>query len=279
MDKIRINNLEVFANHGVFPEENSLGQKFIISAVLYVDTHKAGITDDLTKSVHYGEVCSLISKVTKENTFMLIERLAEVIAEQVLLAYDKISEIDVEVKKPWAPIAQTIDYVAVSINRKWHTAYIGLGSNMGDKEGYLKLACDRMSDSPKCRLMKSSDFIVTEPVGGVEQDDFLNAAVCIKTLYTPEELLDFTAGIEAEAKRERLVHWGPRTLDIDILFYDDIIMYTDRLIVPHKELHNRLFVLEPMADIAPYYCHPIYKKTVSDMFSDLKRSISHREEE
>lgn len=279
MDKIRINNLEVFANHGVFPEENSLGQKFIISAVLYVDTHKAGITDDLTKSVHYGEVCSLICKVTRENTFMLIERLAEVIAEQVLLAYDQISEIDVEVKKPWAPIAQTIDYVAVSINRKWHTAYIGLGSNMGDKEGYLKFACDRMSDNLKCRLMKASDFIVTKPVGGVEQEDFLNAAVCIKTLYTPEELIDFTAGIEAEAKRERLVHWGPRTLDIDILFYDDIIMYTDRLIVPHKELHKRLFVLEPMADIAPYYCHPIYKKTMSDMFLDLKISISHREEE
>mgnify|MGYP003290497374 CR=1 FL=1 len=271
MDKIIINNLEVFANHGVFPEENSLGQKFIISAVLYVDTRGAGLTDDLTQSVHYGEVCNLISKVTRENTFMLIERLAEVIAEEVLLTYDKIDEIDIEVKKPWAPIAQTLDYVAVSINRKWHTAYIGLGSNMGNKENNLKLACDRIAENHKCRLIKVSDFIVTEPVGGVEQDDFLNGAVCIETLYTPEELLDFTASIEAEAKRERIVHWGPRTLDLDILFYDDVIMHTDSLTVPHKELHKRLFVLEPMSGIAPYFCHPIYRRTMSDMFEELKK--------
>jgi len=271
VDRIRINNLEVFANHGVFPEENSLGQKFIISAVLHVDTHKAGLTDDLTESVHYGEVCNLISKITRENTFKLIERLAEVIAEEVLLTYDRIREIEIEVKKPWAPIAQTLDYVSVTVNRKWHTAYIGLGSNLGDKEGYLKLACDRIAQNSKCKLIKASDFIVTEPVGGVEQDDFLNGVICVGTLYTPEELLDFTAGIEAEAKRERIVHWGPRTLDLDILFYDDIVMHTDRLIIPHKELHKRLFVLEPMTCIAPYFCHPVYGKTMSDMYEDLKK--------
>ena len=271
MDKIRINNLEVFANHGVFPEENSLGQKFIISAVLHVDTHKAGLSDDLTQSVHYGEVSGLIAKITRENTFLLIERLAEAIAEQVLITYDRICEIEIEVKKPWAPIAQTLDYVSVAINRSWHTAYIGLGSNMGDKEGYLRLACDRLSECPKCRLAAVSDFITTEPVGGVEQDDFLNGAVCVQTLFTPEELLDFTSSIEQEARRERLIHWGPRTLDLDILFYDDIIMHTDRLTVPHKELHKRLFVLEPMADIAPYFCHPIYKKTMTDMYEAVKK--------
>jgi len=271
MDKIRINNLEVFANHGVFPEENSLGQKFIISVVLHVDTHKAGLSDDLTQSVHYGEVCGLIAKITRENTFLLIERLDEVIAEQVLLTYDRICEIEIEVKKPWAPIAQTLDYVSVAISRRWHTAYIGLGSNMGDKEGYLKLACDRLSQSPKCRLMTVSDFITTEPVGGVVQDDFLNGVVCVQTLFTPEELLNYTGSIEQEAKRERVIHWGPRTLDLDILFYDDIIMHTDRLTIPHKELHKRLFVLEPMADIAPYFCHPIYKRTMADMFESVKK--------
>ena len=93
----------------------------------------------------------------------------------------------------------------------------------------------------------------------------------METLYTPEELLDFTAGIEAEAKRERIVHWGPRTLDLDILFYDDIVMYTDRLIIPHKELHKRLFVLEPLAEIAPYFCHPVYGQTMSDMYEELKK--------
>lgn len=268
MDRISINNLEVFANHGVYPEENTLGQKFLVSAVLYTDIHAAGISDKLEKSIDYGKVCHHIYEIVKNSTFALLERLAEQIARELLLNYDTYG-VQVEVKKPWAPIGLPLDYASVCINRKWHTAYIGIGSNMGDKEAYLNMACRRIARAEDCRLIAKSDYIVTKPVGGVEQDDFLNGALMVNTLFTPDELLEFLQGIEKEAKRERLVHWGPRTLDLDILFYDNEIISTDRLTIPHREMHKRLFAAEPMAQLAPYYIHPIYGRTMADLYAEL----------
>ena len=91
-DKIKIQNLEVFANHGVFPEENVLGQKFVVSAVLYTDTRKAGQTDELTASIHYGEVSAFIDRYLKEHTFQLLEKVAESLAEELLLQTKRASE-------------------------------------------------------------------------------------------------------------------------------------------------------------------------------------------
>ena len=91
-DKIKIQNLEVFANHGVFPEENVLGQKFVVSAVLYTDTRKAGQTDELTASIHYGEVSAFIDRYLKEHTFQLLEKVAESLAEELLLQSKRASE-------------------------------------------------------------------------------------------------------------------------------------------------------------------------------------------
>ena len=101
MDKIRIENLEIFAKHGVFPEENFLGQKFILSAVLHTDTRKAGLTDELSYSVHYGEVSHLIKKVVEENTWKLLETVAEATAKAILLSYPMVSQVDLTIKKPW----------------------------------------------------------------------------------------------------------------------------------------------------------------------------------
>ena len=102
MDKIRIENLEIFAKHGVFPEENFLGQKFVLSAVLHTDTRKAGLTDELSYSVHYGEVSHLIKKVVEENTWKLLETVAEATAKAILLSYPMVSQVDLTIKKPWA---------------------------------------------------------------------------------------------------------------------------------------------------------------------------------
>lgn len=117
-----------------------------------------------------------------------------------------------------------------------------------------------------------SDFIVTKPYGDVEQDDFLNGALEIETLKTPEELLEKALSIEKETGRERLIHWGPRTLDIDILFYDDEIIMTDHLKIPHVEIPKRQFVLEPLSNIAPYHIHPVYHKSVVQMLDELEKS-------
>jgi len=135
MDKIKIENLEIFANHGVFPEENVLGQKFLVSAVLYTDTRKAGKTDELTASIHYGEVSQFINEFLTEHTYRLLECAAESLAEALLLRTPGLDKIRLELKKPWAPIGLPLETVSVEIERGWHTAYIALGSNMGDKPG------------------------------------------------------------------------------------------------------------------------------------------------
>lgn len=268
-DEIHIENLEFFARHGVFPEETKLGQKFIVSLVMYMNTRRAGCCDDLTKSVDYGAVSHFITEFMHNNTYQLIEAAAENLVEGLLLKFPLLEGIELELKKPWAPIGLPVEYASVKIRRFWHKAYLSMGSNMGDKKAYLDFAVERLNQDKGCIVEKVSDYLVTEPYGGVEQDDFLNACLILKTQLSPEELLDKLHEIEKEAHRERIIRWGPRTLDLDILLYDDIIMENDDLIIPHIEMHKREFVLKPLSQIAPNIRHPIYKKTVSQMLDEL----------
>lgn len=272
MDKITIQSLEIFANHGVYPEENVLGQKFVVSAVLYTNTRKAGLTDELSCSTNYGEVSHFMKKYVEGHTFKLIEAVAEGLAEEILLAFPLVQKIDLEISKPWAPIGLPLNTVAIQITRGWHTAYVALGSNMGDKKAYLDMAVKELSERKDCQVEKVADYLVTAPYGGVEQDDFLNSALQLRTLLQPDELLDVLHAIEQMANRERIIHWGPRTLDLDILLYDDLVYDTETLQIPHVELHKRDFVLIPMAQIAPVKRHPLLKKTMKDLLEELKNN-------
>lgn len=272
-DQIKITDLEVFANHGVFPEENKLGQKFLVSAVLYTDTRKAGKTDDLTASIHYGEVSAFITKYMKEHTYQLLERVAETLAEEMLKGISGLYKIDLEIKKPWAPVGLPLKTVSVKISREWHTAYIALGSNIGDSEKYLNEAVEKIGQIPACTVEKVSSYLVTAPYGVTDQPDFLNACLKMRTLLYPEELLKELNRIEKEAGRERIIHWGPRTLDLDILLYDDIVLEEDTLCIPHVEMHKREFVLKPLVEIAPYKRHPIYGKTVREMLEEIQAQL------
>lgn len=269
MDQITIKGLETFGYHGVFEEESFLGQKFIVDAVLFLDTRQAGKTDDLGASIDYGQACSLIKKTVEVERFQLIEALAEEIAEKLLLTFNQLVSVEITVKKPWAPVLISMETVAVTIRRGWHRVYLSIGSNIGDKEGYLDFAIDQINGLPDSKVVAASDFIVTEPYGDVEQDDFLNGALEVQTLQTPRELLETIHQIEKEAHRERLVHWGPRTLDIDILFYDDEIIMDRDLYIPHVEIPKREFVLKPLSQIAPYYIHPVSKLSVMEMLEQL----------
>ncbi|MGN0465227.1 MAG: 2-amino-4-hydroxy-6-hydroxymethyldihydropteridine diphosphokinase [Lachnospiraceae bacterium] len=272
MDQIKIKNLEIFGYHGVLEEENKLGQKFIVSATAYLDTREAGKSDDLTKTIHYGEMALLIKKVLEENTFALLERAAEIVCEEVLLTYPLIRKMELEIKKPWAPILLPLETVSVTIERGWHKVYVGLGSNLGDKKKYLENALEQLDSEKEIKVKKVSSFYETEPYGYKEQDTFLNACACIETLQTPRELLDTFHQIEARAKRERVIHWGPRTLDLDILLYDDKIIDSEDLIIPHKELHKRMFVLEPLCEIASHVRHPLFLLSMEQLKEQLDKN-------
>lgn len=268
-DLINIIDLEVFAKHGVLPEENVLGQKFLVSATMYTDTTKAGLTDSIENSVNYADVCHFITKYLTENTFKLLEAAAENLATQLLLSYPLLNKVDIEIKKPWAPIGLPLNYVSVKISRGWHIAYIALGSNMGDKEKYLNDAITMINDDDMCIVNKVSSFIVTPPYGYTEQDEFLNGAIKVQTLYSPKMLLSFLQDLELKANRVRQIHWGPRTLDLDIILYDNIICEDDTLVIPHPEMHKRDFVLTPLKEIAPNCLHPVFNKTISELLNEI----------
>ncbi len=256
--------------HGVFPEENALGQKFVISAVLHTSLYEAGHSDRLEDSLHYGEACCFIKEFTEKNTYKLLESLSERMADALLEKYPQIMQVDIEVKKPWAPIGLHLENVSVEITRKRHRAYIAMGSNMGDKKGYLDTAVKEVDKTPGCRVINVADYILTKPYGGVEQDDFLNSVMEIETFMPPEVLLETLHGIEDAAGRKRTIRWGPRTLDLDIIFYDDEVISTPELTIPHEEMQKRGFVLEPMTQIAPHKRHPLLGKTVKDLWNELE---------
>ena len=269
LDKIEIKELEVFANHGVYPEENILGQKFVISATLFTSTRQAGVTDDLSASINYGEVCHMITDFTRKHTFKLLEALAENLAEMLLCTLKGLEMVTLKIEKPWAPVGLPLKTVSVEITRKWHTAYIAFGSNMGDKRQFIDNGIRGLSQTKGCRIEAVSDYLITEPYGVIDQDEFLNGALKMRTLLTPEELLERLHQLEQEANRERIIHWGPRTLDLDILFYDQEIIDSPTLHIPHTDLQNRTFVLIPMNQIAPYLRHPVLNQTISQLLDSL----------
>ena len=140
---------------------------------------------------------------------------------------------------------------------------------MGDKKLFIDNGIRGLEKTKGCRIEAVSDYLVTEPYGVTDQDEFLNGVLKMRTLLTPEELLNRLHQLEQEANRERIIHWGPRTLDLDILFYDQEIIDTLDLHIPHTDMQNREFVLAPMNQIAPYLRHPVLNQTISQLLEAL----------
>ncbi len=283
MDIIHIKNLEVFANHGVFEEENRLGQKFVVNADLYTDFtdavghriytdslgHAEYTPENLDASIDYGVAAAKITAFLMNDTYELIETAASRLAEYLLLDISNLNRVHIELKKPWAPVKLPLETVSVELTRGWHRVYLSLGSNIGEREEYLQNALNALRSHKCIRLGRISPIYETEPYGGVEQQNFLNCCVSIDTILEPEELLDYLHLVEKGNNRTREIHWGPRTLDMDILLYDDVIMHTETLSIPHIDMHNRLFVLQPLCDIAPFAYHPVKQATVQELLANL----------
>lgn len=269
MDQIRIDRLKVFAHHGVYPEESAQGQNFYVSAILDVDTREAGLRDELSESVDYGSVSMFIDKYMKKNTFKLLEAVVENLAREILLKYPPVCSVTIKVSKPQAPIPLPFEDVSVTVKREWHTAYIAFGSNLGDREEYIRQGLEMLENENDIYVLRTSEIIETEAYGDVATEAFLNGVIKVKTLLTPYELLRVCHEIEKKAGRVRTAHWGNRTLDLDILFYDEMILEDEYLTIPHIDIKNRDFVLIPMAEIAPGFVHPVYRLTMKDMKENL----------
>ncbi|MCR1934823.1 2-amino-4-hydroxy-6-hydroxymethyldihydropteridine diphosphokinase [Clostridium tepidum] len=150
-----------------------------------------------------------------------------------------------------------------------HIAYIAFGSNIGDKENYIKKALEKMQEVGM-NVVKVSNIYETEPYGVLDQDNFLNGVAKIETNLEPENLIKELLDIEKQLDRVRKRRWGPRTIDLDIIFYDDLIINEKDLVIPHKDMENREFVLKPLCDIDENFIHPVLKKSVRQLYDELK---------
>ncbi len=147
-------------------------------------------------------------------------------------------------------------------------AYIGLGSNIGDKQGFCLKALELLDRAG--RVKRVSSYYCTEPVGYRPQEDFINAVCELETSLLPEQLLAACRAIEDELGRRRSLRWGPRTIDLDILLYGDRVIETPGLTIPHPLLASRGFVLIPLCEIAPQVVHPIFQKTADLLLQELQ---------
>lgn len=142
-------------------------------------------------------------------------------------------------------------------------AYIGLGSNVGDRLSNCRRAIEAIASVRENRILRCSPFYETEPVGEKDQDWFVNGVVEIETSFSPHRLMDFLMAIEKGMGRIRDRRWGPRIIDLDILFYGQSVIEEDGLIIPHPRLAERLFVLAPLSDITPQFRHPVLNQTIA----------------
>lgn len=267
MDRILIDDLRVMTVIGALPHERELAQPIRIDLSIGVDLHEAGRSDELNATVHYGLVCERITEMARDSKDILLERLAAKVAD-VVLEFDLVDEVEVKVTKLRPPVPEAVESTAVVISRTRaeaaapplvsHSAFIALGSNLGDRERYLRFAVRELGN-----VVSMSQVFETEPVGGPEdQGAYLNMVVKIETPLDPYALIRRCQRIEANALRQRIVHWGPRTLDVDLLFYDDVHITSEQLTVPHPRIFERRFVLAPLSEVGPELCPADWQATL-----------------
>jgi dihydroneopterin aldolase/2-amino-4-hydroxy-6-hydroxymethyldihydropteridine diphosphokinase len=271
LDQVRLTGLRVRGHHGVFPEERREGQDFVVDVVLHLDVRAAAATDDLTRTVHYGELAVALATVVRGEPVDLLETLATRLA-RTCCADRRVQAADVTVHKPQAPIPEDFADVSVTVRRTRAElgpdvlavapdgearAVLALGANLGDRLATLRAAVAELAERPGVRVRAVSPVVETDPVGGPDQPDYLNAVVLVTTSLSPLDLLAACQAVEAAHGRRRDVRWGPRTLDVDVVAYDALVASSEVLELPHPRAAVRAFVLAPWVAADPLASLPV----------------------
>lgn len=154
-----------------------------------------------------------------------------------------------------------------------YSFFLGIGSNLGDSLSNCRNAIDILAQDSRIRVLDTSDFYTTEPYGFVAQPWFINCVIRVATRMEPVRLLECCLEIERKFKRQRVERWGPRTLDIDILYWGQSIYISRQLRIPHPEAHQRRFVVTPMSVLAPNFLHPIINLRMMELNARLKDTL------
>ena len=282
-DRIVLQGVSARGHHGVLDFEKRDGQVFVVDVTMTADLEPAGRTDALVATVNYAEVAADVVARIAGPSFDLIERLAEVIADDVL-RHDLVDAVEVVVHKPEAPVGQPFTDVHVRIERSNGAAVvIALGSNLGDRGQTLAAAVRALRSLPGLTVTSVSSIVETDPVGGPDQPPFLNAVVVGRCTAGPDDLLAALHAIEAQHGRTREIRWGARTLDLDLIQFGtpggrrEVVSDDDKLTLPHPRAAERAFVLVPWADADARATLRVGEgdggiRAVSDLVDDTDRS-------
>jgi len=242
--------MEFEGHTGCLDFEKADGQKFIVSLELFIERIKGCYTDKLEDTSDYAKVFEVVRETVTSDNGNLIESLAQKISDNVLKADPRIEKVVVTVSKPEAPVKGIFDTMKVTIERcRKEFVILSLGSNLGDREANINAAEDALKSLDGTEGFRFASIYETEPVGLEDQPYFLNTCVGFYTDIGPFELLDKIHAIENDLLRTREIHWGPRTIDIDIIFYGDRVIMKPELTVPHPRWNVRSFVTVPLREI------------------------------
>ena len=279
-DRIHLRGVEAFGYHGVLPDEKRDGQPFVVDVVMELDLATAGGSDALDDTVSYAEIAGeVVARITGPS-FDLIERLAEVVADDVL-RHQLVDAATVTVHKPQAPVGHPFTDVAVEVHRtRGVPVVVALGANLGDARATLESAVHAVAGLPGMRVRAVSPLVETDPVGGPEQPAYLNAVLVGDTTLDPDDLLRRLHEIEADHGRTREVRWGARTLDLDLIQVgtpasgSEVRREEPALTLPHPRAHERGFVLVPwsLADPAATIRADGQVRPVADLVGEVDTS-------
>jgi len=287
MFKIKIKDLKLFGYHGVKQEEKTSGQNFLFNIIIDISKdsfEKNGLyQDNILNTVNYSEIITLIKEINSKNRFNLLETFSEVLAKKIISYSPLILKVKVRIEKISPPIKESIGSVGVELDlernpnshdyeprtSKKSIVFLSLGSNLGDREKNLRDAVKKLTANQNLDVISISSIYKTEPMYVENQEYFYNIVLraAIKSAYSAFELLGYAKKIEFDlGRKSTYARYGPRTIDVDILTFDELKINSDLLRLPHPKIFERNFVLIPLSEISPDFM--IKDKNILDYISE-----------